>query len=161
MKILSFRVTINNQIKLSNSQIHKMVSSSYYKKAWDVGGFGGFCIVDYNTGKCLEVADNPNGVKVSEAGWKTATKKIYKDNHGCTIYLYTVYDDVTVRYYHGNDIAVGIFGHKSLFYDAGDSKFWNGKAPFVLADNAKSRFTPFGTVTMNGRQTEVSEWMAF
>ena len=130
VKLLTFRITIDPQWKVTDAQIHKMTHSSWFKANQTTGGNGGFWIVDYNTGENLEAEGNSCGVEVSDNGWHVLKTKQYTDRHGCYVNLRTAYTDVTVSYYPDTVLAVGVAGHTSLGSTSGDKSFQKGKAPF-------------------------------
>ena len=118
-----------------------MKNSSWCKSTGGVGGNGGYFIIDYDTGENLEVSGNSCGVEVSDTGWHVSKTKTYTDNHGCTFRLRTLYTDVTVSYYPGTVLAVGVAGKTSLKATSGDTKFAKGTAPFgkTSAYSAKNK----------------------
>ena len=130
VKFLTFRVTIDPQWKVTQSQVHKMTNSSEFKSYNTTGGNCGYWIVDYKTGENLEDDGNSYSVEVSDTGWHVSKTKKYTDSHGCYVNLRTVYTDVTVSYYPGTVLAVGVGGSTSLGSTSGDKSFLNGKAPF-------------------------------
>ncbi|MBQ6360172.1 MAG: hypothetical protein IJJ25_03370 [Lachnospiraceae bacterium] len=129
-KVLSFRITLDPQWKMTKSQVHKIVKSGHYKSTGEIGGLCGYYIVDYDTGENLEVIGNSAGVEVYDSGWHVKKSKTYRDNHGHKVKLNTYYTDVTVTYYPGDVLAVGVAGSTALKPTGGDRKFANGKKPF-------------------------------
>ena len=130
VKFLTFRVTIDPQWKVTKSQVHKMTNSADFNTYKTTGGNCGYWVVDYATGENLEAEGNNYSVEVSDTGWHVAKTKTFKDDHGCYVNFRTVYTDVTVSYYPGTVLAVGVTGSTSLGQTSGYKSFLNGKAPF-------------------------------
>ena len=129
-KILTFRLTFDPHWKLTNSQIHKIANSSWRRSTGSIGGGCGFRIIDYDTGENLEASGNSCGVEVSDNGWHKLKTKYYADNDGCCVTLVSAYIDITVTYYPGTVLAIGVTGSTSLGNTSGNTNFQNGKAPF-------------------------------
>jgi len=138
-KILTFRITVNTQWKMTKSQVHKMTNSSYGRKNGDVGALCGYYIVDYETGENLEAFANEAGVEVTDTGWHIQKTKTYRDQHGCSVSLNTVYTDVEVVYYPGTVLAIGFGGSTALEPTGGDKKFEKGKVLFEKTSSCSKK----------------------
>lgn len=128
-KELTFTVKYTCQWNMKPSEVHKMAQVEGAEGA--LGGGNYYAVVDYNTGKDLEVK-NKQKVTVEQIGdWKYSTPKYYYDNDGCWVRLSNVSVKVKVTYpktYKG--LCIGVGGRTTVKNTKNNTKFWEGKVAF-------------------------------
>lgn len=127
-KELTFTVKTKVQWKVKPSEVEKILKNM---EDGEIGG-GFFCaIVDYNTGKCLEIK-NKHKVTVESEGLNYSEPQYYYDRDGEDgIYLNDASAKIKVTYpknYKG--LCIGVGGRTSVTATKNNTKFWNGKAAF-------------------------------
>ena len=126
-KELSFTLKFTRQWNVTPAQVHKIVNSG----STNIGAGHWIAVLDYNTGKDLEMKNNKQKVTVKSSGFKNSKPKYYKDKHGCAISLENATITVKITYpkkYKG--LCIGVGGNTSLGQTKNDIGFWNGKLPF-------------------------------
>ena len=125
-KEVKFELTFSYKWKPSKNQVHKICKSKDGLKD-RIGGRQYYAIVDYNTGKNLEVK-NPYNVTVSAAQFKEEKTKFVKDKDGCKVPLKTVSRIITITYPEDYDgLCIGVGGIKTTYGKKTELKFWEGK----------------------------------
>ncbi len=145
-KKATFTLVFNNRFSPTKKQIRGMKD---WSGNWNDGAFGyiWYAVVDYNTGKSLEVP-NDKGVTVKSGKWRFTGGKKYKSDLWSSVHVYkkaTVKVTITypskykglcigvggnnvpystLRYYQNGVLADDYGRHDKVDY------FWDGKAPF-------------------------------
>lgn len=147
-KKLSFTVVFNPNLKdFTSQELHAMIKSEMNTTYGSLGGWWYCTMVDYTTGKSLEVKNNKN-VTTKFSAWKKSDKKVFSDSDGCSMNLYkTIKATVTVTYpadYKGLCLAVGGGTQKTITNSSVNDKFWEdgstlkfGKTNFISIINKK------------------------
>lgn len=128
-KECTFKIKYTRKWKMTGSEVHKFVNS-----VQDAGGgLAGFKIVDYNSGKSLNVNGNKHDVTVVlEKDWTDSTPTKYSDSDGCWVKNTNVSVGVKIIYpknYKG--LCIGVGGSTKLKRTNNDIKFSNGKVSFT------------------------------
>lgn len=119
--------------KPTKKQVHKMVNNSFFNKYGHFGNTFTYALVDYNSGKNIEV-DETKGVTVKRSDWKYSKSKTYRDNDGCWAYFppkYTIKLAITYpKSYKG--LCLGVAGCNKTVSETPktDERFWYGKTSF-------------------------------
>lgn len=126
-------IEFNQTFKPTKKQVHKMVNNSFFNKYGHFGNNLAYAVVDYKTGKNLEV-DETSGVTVKRGDWKYTKQKTYRDNDGCWAYFPAkISVKVTITYPKSyKNLCLGVMGNNKTFDGPtkADEKFWYGKTAF-------------------------------
>lgn len=129
-KELSFTLNFTRKWKITKKQIHK-IGKSFKKPNSPVGGDIFYTIVDYNSGKNLELKNNRK-VKVNAGKWKYSNAKTYSDKDGCWIRISNANVKIKITYPKSyKNLCIGAGGNTKLKKSKNDIKFWNRKATFA------------------------------
>ncbi len=127
-KELSFRADFIRKWDMSREEVSAIAAG--LNGSSQIGGNLAYMLVDYETGKSLECA-NEFGVTCSNSGWTSYAETTYYGDNGDWVNLSNSWTAVTVTYpeeYHG--AALGVGGSTSVQNQACDSDFFDGRGLF-------------------------------
>ena len=148
-RVLTFRI---NFTRVRKPTVKQLVAAAtfYHVKHPELDSTSPNCwytIVDYNTGKCLEVP-NSYGVTVSDSGFTHTSTTYRTSGYGITMQNAAV--DVRIEYpYQYKNMCIGVGGVNSIDMKSADSRYWKGKTAFW---NTKSyRSSKYKNIAYFGR----------
>ena len=148
-RVAKFKLTFIRKKKPTASQVIDAATyyTIYHPELENTSPRCYFAIVDYYTGKSLEV-DNPYGVIVKRSNWKRSSTTTYKYS-GYSIGMQNTSVVVQIEYpYTYKNLCIGVGGHKKMTESAADRRFWAGTAPFwkttTLRNSSYKKMAHFG-----------------
>lgn len=151
---VSFDVVRTLQWMPTKKQVHKIMDSNYYVDTESVGGGQYVAVVDWETGKSLDVrnadgtARNKYDVTVSASTWKYSKKgKAVTDEDRC--HRLALYKQAKIHMAitfpsDCKNVCVGVGGYNKITETKADKAFWNGTGTFGKTSYYKNAKTKGG-----------------